>query len=296
MPVKHLPRLAFVFAICALVCCWPRLGAGAAEPDAKGADELLNRAGVSFAKGNREEAIELASRAIEIEPKNAKAYYVRGRFYAEVRQPQKAVKDLKQALALDPRLGLAYYHRAAEDFKLGRIKESAAAFDKFVDLAPDQAPKLWQRGISLYYAGRYEDGQRQFELHQTINSNDVENAVWHFLCVARRGGIEKARAALLKIENDPRVPMMQIYALYAGKGSAEEIMKAATTGKASPAELNERVFYAHLYLGLYFDVAGNEKMAREHIVQAADLFKVESYMGDVARIHARLMRAQGQSN
>src|SRR5437870_5754271 len=125
-------------------------------------DELLNRAGVSFAKGNREDAIELATRAIAAEPKNAKAYYVRGRFYAEVRQPQKAVKDLNQALALDPAAALAYYQRGAENFKLGRIQQSAADFDKFVGLSPDQAPKLWQRGLSLYYAGRYEDGQRQF--------------------------------------------------------------------------------------------------------------------------------------
>src|SRR5437867_10614298 len=265
-----------------LIISW---AGGATE---KSPDELLIQAGVSFAKGQREDAIELATKAIEAEPKNAKAYYVRGRFYAEVRQPQKAVKDLSQALVLDPAAGLAFYHRGEENFKLGRIKESAADFDKFVALSPDQAPKLWQRGISLYYAGRYEDGQRQFELHQTLNSNDVENAVWHFLCVARRGGIEKARAALLKIENDPRVPMTQIYALYAGKGSAEEVMKAATSGKSSPAELNERMFYARLYLGLYFDMAANEKMAREHIFQAADLFQVESYMGDVARIHAAL--------
>ena len=276
------------FAFCIFAWFVPSQGA-AAE---KTADELLTQAGVSFAKGRREEAIELATKAIEAEPKNAKAHYVRGRFYAEVRQPQKAVKDLDRALALDPTAALAYYHRGTENFKLGRIKESAVDFDRFADLAPDQAPKLWQRGISLYYAGRYEDGQRQFELHQTINSNDVENAVWHFLCVARRAGIEKARASLLKVESDPRVPMMQIYALYAGKGSAEEVMKAATSGKSSPAELNERMFYAHLYLGLYFDMAANEKMAREHIFQAADLFQVESYMGDVARIHAALMRQQ----
>ena len=280
--------LARLFALWVLVFFATFL-ACAAE---KSADELLTQAGVSFAKGQREEAIELATKAIDAEPKNAKAYYVRGRFDAEVRQPQKAVKDLNQALALDPAAALAYYHRGEENFKLGRVKESAADFDKFVDLSPDQAPKLWQRGISLYYAGRYEDGQRQFELHQTINSNDVENAVWHFLCVARRAGIDKARAALLKVENDPRVPMMQIYALYAGKGSAEEVMTAATTGKSSPNELNERLFYAHLYLGLYFDVAGNERMAREHIVQAAELFKVDSYMGDAARVHAARLRQQ----
>ena len=80
--------------------------------------------------------------------------------------------------------------------------------------------------------------------------------------------------------------------LFRSKGSAEEVIKAATTGKPSPTELNERTFYAHFYLGLYFDVAGNEKMAREHIFQAADLFKVDGYMGDVARIHAMLLRQQ----
>src|SRR5436309_3720897 len=271
MTILRTPARFLAFGFLALIL---PLASGAADNEG---DELLNRAGVSFAKGNREDAIELATRAIAAEPKNAKAYYVRGRFYAEVRQPQKAVKDLNQALALDPAAALAYYQRGAENFKLGRIQESAADFDKFIDLSPAQAPKPWQRGISLYYAGRYEDGQRQFELHQTINSNDVENAVWHFLCLGRRAGIDRARASLLKVENDPRVPMTQIYALYAGKGSAEEVMKAAA-GKASPADLNERMFYAHLYLGLYFDVAGNEKMAREHIGQAAELFKVDSYM------------------
>ena len=280
------PRLFCLFVLGLLICSPPFRGYAAET----GSDELLTSAGVSFAKGNREDAIELATKAIEAEPKNARAYFVRGRFYAEVSQPQKAVRDLDQALGLDPAIAPAYYHRGAQNFKLGRIKESAADFDKYVELSPPQAPKLWQRGISLYYAGRYEDGQRQFELHQTINSNDVENAVWHFLCLARRVGAEKARPSLLKVENDPRVPMTQIYALYAGKGSAEEVMKTATAGKPSPSDLNERMFYAHLYLGLYFDVAGNEKMAREHIVQASELFKVEGYMGDVARVHAALLR------
>src|SRR3989475_8993812 len=115
-----------------LIISW---AGGATE---KSPDELLIQAGVSFAKGQREDAIELATKAIEAEPKNAKAYYVRGRFYAEVRQPQKALKDLNQALVLDPGAAPAYYHRAQESFKIGRIKESAADFDKFVALSPDQ--------------------------------------------------------------------------------------------------------------------------------------------------------------
>src|SRR2546423_14584531 len=94
--------LARLFALCVLVFFATFL-ASAAE---KSADELLTQAGVSFAKGTREDAIELATKAIEAEPKNAKAYYVRGRFYAEVRQSQKAGKDFNQALALDPKAPL----------------------------------------------------------------------------------------------------------------------------------------------------------------------------------------------
>src|SRR6266542_3780046 len=124
MTSLRFPALGIAFGLLALVMPPAR---GAAD---EGGDELLNRAGVSFAKGNREDAIELATKAIETEPKNAKAYYVRGRFYAEVRQPQKAVQDLNQALALDPAIPLAYYQRGAENFKLGHIPESAADFDK----------------------------------------------------------------------------------------------------------------------------------------------------------------------
>ena len=251
--------LARLFALCVVVFFATFL-ARAAE---KSGDELLTQAGVSFAKGQREDAIELATKAIEAEPKNAKAYYVRGRFYAEVRQPQKAVKDLNQALALDPAAALAYYHRGEENFKLGRVKESAADFDKFVGLSPDQAPKLWQRGLSLYYAGRYEDGQRQFEMHQTINSNDVENAVWHFLCVARLSGLAKARASLLPITNDSRVPMMQIYALFAGKAKPDDVLAAAKAGTPTAAQLRRQLFYANLYLGLYYEALGNGKLARK---------------------------------
>src|SRR5882724_10174106 len=123
--LQWLARLSALFAVVFFVTFLAR----AAE---KSADELLTQAGVSFAKGHREDAIEQATKAIEAEPKNAKAYFVRGRFYAEVRQPQKAVQDLNQALALDPAVAPASYHRGAENFKLGRIKESAADFDRFI--------------------------------------------------------------------------------------------------------------------------------------------------------------------
>src|SRR5205823_2856889 len=124
---------------------------------------------------------------------------------------------------------------------------------------------------------------------EKVDTNDVENAVWRYLCMARAGGVEKARASILKIGNDRRVPMMQVYALFAGKAKPEDVLAAVEKGKPSAEELNQRRFYAHLYLGLYYDAAGDKKQALGHLTQAEE-HKIGHYMWDVAHVHAELLR------
>src|SRR6266850_577824 len=111
----------------------------------------------------------------------------------------------------------AIFDRAVADFQSGRIAESAAGFDALAKLVPTDAPQLWQRGIALYYARRYQDCRAQFESHRTVNPDDVENAAWHFLCVARAESPERARAALLPVGPDARVPMREVYQMFRGR-------------------------------------------------------------------------------
>jgi lipoprotein NlpI len=87
------------------------------------------------------------------------------------------------ALALIFQNPQAVMDGALVNFAVGRFEAAAAGFDEVVRLVPDAEAGLWQRGIALYYAGRYQDCREQFELHRTVNPNDVENAVWHFMCV-----------------------------------------------------------------------------------------------------------------
>ena len=161
---------------------------------------------------------------------------------------------------------------------------------------PKQAPYHWKRGISLYYAERYADGVRQFDLHQTVNATDVENAVWRFLCMTRAPGVgfKRAQREILPIQGDSRVPMKQIHRLYQGNGTIDEVFEAARSGDPSPQALKERLFYAHLYVGLYRESAGNPKSARLHIKQAGDDYRIEDYMGDVARVHLKLRQGESE--
>lgn len=203
--------------------------------------------------------------------------------------PAQTVADYDRILKLRPQWSEGYNRRGAEHFKLGHIQQSLDDFDRAIKLDPAQAPYNWQRGISLYYAGRYDDGRKQFELHQTVNSNDVENAVWRYLCMARAGTVASARAAILPIQHDARIPMMQIYALYQGKLGVDDVLAAAKAGTPPDEELNDRMFYAHLYIGLYYEAAGDKKAAREHMERAVS-YRSNHYMGDVARVHLGLMK------
>ena len=278
-------RRGFLPAFVALVLLQTQFTTAAEKPSL---DELLTQAKAAFTKGDREEGLRLVTQAVQTNPKNPRAYFARAWFYEGNHEAVKALADYNELLKLDPSIAEAWTHRGGEHFKLGHIKESIADFKKYIELVPQQAPYHWQLGIAYYYAGQFENGRKQFELHQTVNSNDVENAVWHFLCVARANGIEQARKTLIPIKSDARIPMMQVHALFAGKAQPEDVLKTASDEKKSKTQLDRQLFYAHLYLGLYFEAAGDDSKAHDHITKAAGQYRPKDYMGDVAEVHLQL--------
>jgi lipoprotein NlpI len=186
-------------------------------------------------------------------------------------------------LAASPR---EIFDRAIELFFDGRPRDSAKAFDDFIALEPGLTPALWQRGLALYYAERFEDGRRQFELHKTVNPDDVENPAWHYLCVARASTPDAARASMLAVGPDARVPMREILALYRGEGTEEAVLAVASRGEGKT--LRNQLCYAHLYVGLHAEVHGDHQKARRHMLQAAHTYGMDHFMGRVARMHATL--------
>jgi lipoprotein NlpI len=277
-------------ALCAMV-----VGAVAAAPEprtepAADVDGLVAQARSALARGDTDRALSLSTRAVDAAPGKPVGYAMRALVYEARRDFEKCVPDYTKVLSLLPDNIPALHRRGEAYFRLGRFRESVADFDKEVSLDASREPYHWQRGISLYYAGEFARGARQFELHRTVNGDDVENAAWHYLCVARQSGVEKARQSLLPVGPDPRVPLPQIYELFAGKLKPEAVIQAAKAKDPPPDQLKQHLFYAHLYIGLYLDAAGAADKSREHIRLAAEKYAEDDYMGDVARIHAARMK------
>lgn len=209
------------------------------------------------------------------------------------RADQALLDDRKaQALALADRAVKAkpsarsHVQRGMMRFQLAEVNTSIADFDRAAELEPALEPYLWQRGISHYYAGMFRQGREQFESHRKVNGDDVENSAWHFLCAAQELSPAQAQTRFLRIETsvdgtfpDRRVPMQQIYELFAGTGDTARVIEAAARqgGRAR--------FYAQLYIGLHHEAFGRNQQARKHLVKAAQFSGAGGYMGNVALVH-----------
>jgi lipoprotein NlpI len=228
------------------------------------------------------------------DPASARKAFDRGVEHLKKRENTAAVTAFTEALAADPSLAIAYDRRGDAYLKLGQFTEAIADFDAYLEANPAFAPEHWRRGIALYYAGRYKDGVKQFELHKTANPEDVENAAWHYLCNAKVVGREKARAELITVTQDRRVPMAEVQKLFAGTLTPTNVLKAAERLDAKTEAGTAARFYAHLYVGLWYEAEEDAKRAKEHITTAAEQYKIGHYMWDVAAVHAKLLEKRDQ--
>ena len=175
--------------------------------------------------------------------------------------------------------------------KAGRFVEAIAHFDQYLAAHPEHEPHHWQRGIAYYYAGQFEKGVGQFERHRTVNPADVENAVWHFICNAKLVGVANAQKAILPVGDDQRLPMMKIYDMFAGSASPDDVLEQAQDPALARRQAEPARFYAHLYIALYHEACNDLGRARHHMTLAAEKHTRPYYMGDLAKMHAGLLRA-----
>ncbi len=176
-------------------------------------------------------------------------------------------------------------------FGCGAMKESAAVYDEVVEGIPDAKPQLWQRGLALYYAEEFEKGVDQFESHQTYNSQDVENSVWHLLCKAKVTSLAEAREEMIKIERDSRIPMKQVFEMFAGTGSPEAVLKACSYDPKK-VMANSEIYHGLLYVGLFHEMMGDQEASNKSMTEALKFKpRIQGLMGHVAEGHLRARKA-----
>ncbi|XP_030459731.1 uncharacterized protein LOC115680136 [Syzygium oleosum] len=171
-------------------------------------------------------------------------------------------------------------------FRQGDVIGSLMEFDKAIELDPRQKAYLWQRGLSLYYLDRFEEGAEQFRIDVAQNPNDTEESIWCFLCEAQLYGVDEARKRFLEVGRDPRPVMREAYNLFKDGGDPEKLVAGFLNGRDS------EYFYASLYAGLYYEAENKPEGAKRCIIAACQSpygEKSDDYMASLAKVH-RLCR------
>ncbi|MCO8125162.1 tetratricopeptide repeat protein [Stieleria sp. TO1_6] len=173
--------------------------------------------------------------------------------------------------------------------RCGDVRRATELFDQYIAAQPRSKPYLWQRGIALYFVGRYADGAQQFEVHRKVNPHDVENAAWHYLCVAKQDSAAKAKQLLLPAPSDPRPPMEEVLAML-NSGDIQAVKDRMASFSAADPDAKSAQFYGEFYLGLYADAQGDQAAAKKHLSAAAK-HAPANYMGDIAKVYADHLNA-----
>lgn len=171
-----------------------------------------------------------------------------------------------------------------EAFRDGKVEESLQDYARFLQEKPGQKPELWMRGVSLYYANRFNEGADQFAITWTKNPND-ENRLWHLLCLARTEGLDAARKKRLPYGREARPVLRAAFGLFAGDTDEAALQKFTSSGEGYVS------YIAYFYLGMYREALGDESGARKYIASARNTFYgqwTENYMTDLARVHVKL--------
>jgi len=175
-------------------------------------------------------------------------------------------------------------------FYRGDFESAVRKYKAMMSLDPRLKTSHWRLGIALFYAGQPKEGAAVFDRYHSYDNVDRENGIWRFLCHYRAFGAEEAQKQLLRYEKDDRHPFPRVYQMFEGRLSAADLVENIPED-LTPSDRDARLFYCHLYAGLYLAVQEKPDAAKRHLEQmivnrwARSAGFGPRYMWHVGRIH-----------
>ena len=150
---------------------------------------ILPQAELALQQGNflmttkqTDKAIEIYSRAIELNPNYAEAYSNRGIAYKEKGDYDRAIGDYTQAIGLESDYADAYYNRGNAYRDIGDIDRAIEDYNVAIELRPDYVEAYNNRAIAHSLQGNYgrtiEDSTTAIELDFDAKAHYTRSVVY----------------------------------------------------------------------------------------------------------------------
>ena len=142
---------------------------------------LFSRGMAQYNKGDFKQALKTFSRAIVINPENAKSYLWRGMAYESLGNPDAAADDYTRALSIDP-MYMAALCKRGEIYSLkGENDKALSDFNDAIRLEPDYAEAYKGRGLVHKDMGEFRRAITDFNIAIDIDPGYDEAFLWRGL-------------------------------------------------------------------------------------------------------------------
>ncbi len=148
-----------------------------------------------------DQAIANFDRAIEINPRYAKAYTHRGNVYWHKRQYTQAIANYSTALVINPRDAVAYNNRGIAYVSKGRYTLAIGNFDRAIEINPRYAKAYTNRGNVYWHRGQYDQAVSDFSRAVEIDPTRADVYFRRSLVCCAKGEYNQAWADAHKIKS-----------------------------------------------------------------------------------------------
>jgi len=204
----------------------------------------------------------LASRAIT-DDERAQLLYERGVLYDSLGLRALARNDFSQALSIRPDMPEVFNYLGIYLTQAGNFDAAYEAFDSVLELDPTYNYAHLNRGIALYYGGRYKLAQDDLLAFYQDDPNDPFRSLWLYL-VEREMDVDKAKVALQQ-RHDKAVRDQwgwNIVEFYLGDINEKTLMESLKADATDNTSLAEHLSETNFYLGKYYLSLGEKDDAK----------------------------------
>ncbi len=137
-----------------------------------GPEPLVQQARLLVELGDTEGALQVAERAVELDPEYAEIYQVLGRAHLTAGQLDEAILRFQQAVHLDPYHGYALNNLGLAWLQAGKPEQAAEALAQAAYLLPQVGYVHNNLGLAYERLGRLEEARMAFDTATRLSPND----------------------------------------------------------------------------------------------------------------------------
>jgi lipoprotein NlpI len=203
----------------------------------------------------------LASRALT-DDERAQLLYERGVLYDSLGLRALARNDFSQALTIRPDMPEVFNYLGIYLTQAGDFDAAYEAFDSVLELDPTYNYAYLNRGIALYYGGRYRLAQDDLQAFYRDDPNDPFRSLWLYL-VERKIDTNKAKDALVQRYQKANKGQWgwNIVEFYLGDISEATLMARLKADATDNTSLAEHLSETDFYLGKHYLSLGDKNSA-----------------------------------